>query len=158
VKNAALSIARPTGARLTAMALVLATWLSMSPLAGASPIEVTGAWSRATAPGAQVGAAYLTLDTDGHADRLISIESAVAERVEIHEMRHEDGVMKMRRLGPPLVLEADTPLVLEPGGLHLMLIGLKQPLVAGEHYRLTFEFEHSDPVAVDVEVRSATTQ
>lgn len=138
------------------LALLTAAFIAWVSVAAETAIEVTGAWSRATPPGANVGAVYLTLDTAGEAARLVAIESPVAERVELHEMRHEGGAMRMRKLGPPFTLDGAEPLVLEPGGLHLMLIGLKQPLVAGDHYTLKFVFEQAGPVSVDVEVRSPT--
>ena len=133
--------------------LVLAT--AGIALADEAPrIDVTGAWSRATAPGARVGVVYMTIDTRGDADRLVALESAVAERAEIHEMHEEGGAMRMRKAGPPFDLDNAAPLVLEPGGLHVMLMGLTQPLVAGTSHTLTLVFENAGRVPVEVAVRS----
>ena len=90
------------------------------------PLEVSDAWVRASAPGQEIGAAYMTLTS--RVDMTLSrVDSPVAGSVEIHMMSMEDGIMRMRMVDT-LPLKADEAVMLEPGGYHLMLFDLKQPL------------------------------
>lgn len=102
-------------------------------------VTVSNAWARATAPGQEVGAAYLSLKSDKPA-KLVAIKSAVADSVEIHEMSTKNGVMKMRML-ETLDLPAGKLVKLEPGGFHLMLVDLKKPLKAGENIEIVLTFK-----------------
>ncbi|HEY3327288.1 MAG TPA: copper chaperone PCu(A)C [Novimethylophilus sp.] len=102
-------------------------------------VAVSDAWARATAPGQEVGAAYLSLKSDKPA-KLVAIKSAVADSVEIHEMSMKNGVMKMRML-ETLDLPAGKLVKLEPGGFHLMLVDLKKPLKAGENIEIVLTFK-----------------
>lgn len=124
----------------------------------ASPVatlQVEHAWARATPPGASVAAAYLVLDNRGRkADRLLSLSSPRAGRVEVHAIVHEGDVAKMQRIDP-LHLGAGERLVLEPGGTHIMLIELVSPLVAGERVPLLLRFEVAGEVAVEAVVTAA---
>jgi periplasmic copper chaperone A len=110
--------------------LLLALALLLMSLGAQATIEITDAWARATAPGQEVGAAYLSLKSDLPA-KLLKVESPASDSVEIHEMSMNNGVMKMRMLDT-LDLPAGKVVKLEPGGFHLMLIDLKKPLKAGE--------------------------
>jgi periplasmic copper chaperone A len=110
--------------------LLLALALLLMSLGAHAAIEITDARARATAPGQEVGAAYLSLKSDIPA-KLLKVESPAADSVEIHEMSMNNGVMKMRMLDT-LDLPAGKLVKLEPGGFHLMLIDLKKPLKAGE--------------------------
>jgi len=144
--------------QLLAIAMACATSISgprLIAMAADETLDVTvsGAWSRATPPGAEVGVAYMNVTVHGGPDRLLGAESALAERAEIHEMRTDQGAMQMRTVGP-IELTPAQELVLEPGGLHVMLIGLRESLVAGEHHTVTLVFEHAGRVPVDVEVRA----
>lgn len=118
-----------------------------------SSIEVSGAWSPETPPGASVGASYLTIHNGTGTDDLVTaMESAVAGSVETHTMTMEDGMMRMRKL-ENLEVPAGKTVVLKPGDMHLMLINLRNPLVAGERYSLTLTFKVAGKVQTDVEVR-----
>ena len=87
-------------------------------------------------------------------DRLLSVQTTAAQRVEIHEMRHVDGVARMRELDQGLVLPAAQTVVLAPGGYHLMFVQPVQPLVAGGRVEATLVFEKAGPVEVSFEVRA----
>lgn len=102
-------------------------------------VSVTEAWVRATHPGQEVGAAYMTLLSKQDMT-LVSVESSVTDSVEIHNMSMENGVMKMRML-ENLPLKAGKPYKLAPGGFHLMLFDLKKPLIAGEQISFTLHFK-----------------
>lgn len=110
--------------------LLLGLTLVLLSLSASAGVVVSDAWARATAPGQEVGAAYMTLKSDKPAT-LVAMKSPVAGSVEVHEMSMKNGVMKMRML-QKLDLPAGQAVKLEPGGFHLMLIDLKKPLKAGE--------------------------
>ena len=120
--------------------------------AHAADISFVHPWARATPPGAQVGAGYVTLQNKGAADRLVSATVDVVDHVEIHEMSMDGGVMKMRRLPSGLELPAGKSVELKPGGYHLMLMGLKQPLKVGETVKATMTFEKAGAVPVELKV------
>lgn len=120
-------------------------------------ISVTEAWARATPQGATVGAAYFTLRNSGPgSDVLLSVSSPVAERAELHRSSAEQGMSRMRPAGA-VELGNGQSLVAEPGGLHVMLMGLRQPLVEGELVPLTLEFRDAGTMIVRVSVRPATS-
>lgn len=99
---------------------------------------VSGAWARATVPGQSVGAVYMKIDSPV-AVTLVGIESDVSRSAEIHSMRHQNGVMQMRAQ-KQLDVPAGQSIDLAPGGTHLMLLGLKKPLKAGEWLQLQVTF------------------
>jgi uncharacterized protein YcnI/copper(I)-binding protein len=116
-------------------------------------LVIEGAWTRATAEGAKVGAGYLTIrNTGSAADTLVSVETPVAGRGEIHDMTMTDGVMRMRRLAGGLEIPAGGTAELKPGGMHLMLMDLKAPLVEGGHVpvKLTFKSGAAGEVVLSV--------
>jgi copper(I)-binding protein len=104
-------------------------------------VTVANAWARATVPGQDVGAAYMTLTSD-KAAKLVGIKTPAADSVEIHEMSMKNGVMKMR-MKDVLDLPAGTAVKLEPSGFHFMLFDLKKPLKAGENIELTLSLKDS---------------
>lgn len=102
-------------------------------------VKITDSWVRENAPGQSVGAAYMTLNSPQDST-LVYVETPAAGSVEIHSMRMENNVMKMRML-EELSLKAGKPEKLAPGGFHLMLFDLKTPLKAGENaaFKLCFK-------------------
>ena len=106
----------------------------------APEISITDNWVRATAEGQDVGAAYMTI-TSASDTSLIKVESSASDSVEIHSMSMENGIMKMRML-EQLDLKAKTPNKLAPGGFHLMLFDLKNPLKAGETVSFSLHFKN----------------
>jgi periplasmic copper chaperone A len=109
-------------------------------------------YARSTPPGAMAGAAYLTIENKGAApDKLVAAASAVAKVVEIHEMAMEGGVMKMRAVNA-IEVKPGAKAELKPGGYHIMLMGLTQPLKAGAAFPLTLVFEKAGKVEVSVRV------
>lgn len=118
-------------------------------------LTIAEAFARAAAVTGGASAAYMTITTEGDADRLIAASSPAAMRVELHT--HEvdaSGVARMRQV-PAIPVQADTPAVLAPGGLHVMLMGLTAPLVAGDSIELTLTFEAAGSVTVTVPVHAA---
>jgi copper(I)-binding protein len=115
----------------------------------AGDITVVAPWARATRGGAKVGGAYLELRAaPGAGDRLVSATSTAAGTVEIHEHVNDGGVMKMRRIDGLTVPDGGS-VTLKPGGYHLMLMDLKQPLKQGEKVQLTLTFEKAGALAVE---------
>lgn len=90
-------------------------------------VEVQAPWARSTVPGQKAGGVFMKLESK-QAARLVGAASPVAAFGEVHEMRMEDGVMKMRPLKDGLELPAGKAVELKPGGFHIMLMDLKAPL------------------------------
>jgi copper(I)-binding protein len=126
--------------------------LATGPLYAERLPVISDAWARATVPGQAVGAAYLKINSPA-AIALTAIESSISQSAQVHSMAHHDGVMQMRRLSK-LDIPAGQTVELTPGGNHIMLIGLKKPLKAGEsiQLKLTFDDTARRPVVVPVSV------
>jgi periplasmic copper chaperone A len=137
--------------RTLALALAVATSAWAAP---ASELAVSHAWARATPPGSVTGSAYLTVENHGaSAARLASASAPIAREVAVHVTRVEAGVAGMREA--PLVVPAHGRAELTPGGMHLMLMGLRTPLVAGSHFELSLTFEPGGVTTVSVPVLAA---
>jgi copper(I)-binding protein len=139
--------------------MVLLACLAAAPVRGedvkAGDLVITQAWSRATPGGAKMGAGYLTIENKGSAvDRLVSVSGEAAGKIEVHEMTTTDGVMKMRALDKPLAIEPGKTVKLAPGGYHLMMIDLKNPLKQGDKVPLTLAFEKAGKVQVTLDVQA----
>ena len=117
-------------------------------------IDINNAWAAETPPTAMAGAVYLDFVNAGAADRLIgaAVSDDVASKVELHTTVLEETVMRMREV-EAIDLAAESTTTLGPGGLHIMLIGLQQPLRAGESFSLTLEFENAGTRTVSIPVR-----
>ena len=121
----------------------------------AGDIAIDQVWSRATAPRVPTGAVYLVLSNNGaEMDRLIAAATPVAEKASLHTILVVDGVIKMRPVDA-IEIAPGEPSVLQPGGLHIMLIGLKQPLKRGETVPVILTFEQAGEVEVMSHVQSA---
>jgi copper(I)-binding protein len=118
----------------------------------AADVDVKSAWARGTVPAQQVGGVFMELTSKVGAV-LVGVTTSVAEDAEVHEMRLEGGVMKMRP-APRLDLPAGQTVSLKPGGYHIMLMGLKQQLKAGETIPLTLKLERKDNKIDSVEVKA----
>jgi copper(I)-binding protein len=111
-------------------------------------------WSRATPKGAATGAAYMTIENRGAAaDRLLAGTTPAAAKFEVHEMRTTDGIMRMRPVQGGLSIAPGATVTLEPNGYHIMLVGLKAPLKAGDKVPATLQFEKAGEVEVAFDVR-----
>ncbi len=118
-----------------------------------SALEITDAYARAVPPGQPNSAVFLTLTNGSAAPRaLVAAESPAAETVELHTHLHEDGMMRMRRV-ERIEVPAEGSVSLQPGGLHLMLIGLKGDLAPGDQVDLTLSFDDGTQVQVLAPVR-----
>lgn len=105
----------------------------------AAEVRVTDVWARATVPGQKVSGAYMKIQSDTDA-KLVGASSTVISRVEVHEMKMDGDVMRMREV-KAIDLPKGKSVSLEPGGYHIMLMNLKQPIKAGESVPLTLMIE-----------------
>lgn len=104
-------------------------------------IEISEAWARATAPGMPMGAVYGLISNHGDKDvTLLSLKTDAARLAEIHESVEVNGMMRMREI-TPFVIPAGGAVRLQPGGKHIMLMGLKDALVEGESLTVRAEFD-----------------
>ena len=153
---ALLSFAPMAGGILSATAAHAAPRRAILPtgivLAADDGVMVHDAWARASAGAAPNGAAYVALSGGAKPDSLTGISTPVAEAADVHETIDDHGVMKMRSV-PAVPIPAGQQVIFKPGGYHIMLMGLKQPLVAGQTFKLTLTFAHAAPVTIDVPVR-----
>ncbi|MBK9160911.1 MAG: copper chaperone PCu(A)C [Nitrosomonadales bacterium] len=129
--------------------LLAAMLLSSGACAG--DISVEDAWVRATVPGQDAAMADMRI-TSKQSASLVGASSSVAKIVEIHSMSHENGMMKMREV-KSVELPAGRRVGLGESGYHLMLIGLKAPLKAGDSVPLTLRIRvgKSEPVELEVQ-------
>lgn len=118
-------------------------------------VQVDDPWVRGTVTGQPATGAFMRLTPSAHA-RLVAARSPVAAVVEIHEMAMDGDVMKMRQVDA-IDLPAGQTVELKPGGYHLMLMGLKTPLKAGDKLPLTLKFEKAGEVVVTVNVEHPKT-
>lgn len=119
-------------------------------------VTVEKPWARATAPGAQVAGGYMLIRNAGAApDKLLSVSSPAARRVETHVHIHEGGVMKMREV-PGYDVPARGSFELKPGGAHLMFMEIRKPFVEGEKIPVTLKFEKAGEVKVEFHVGRLT--
>lgn len=123
-------------------------------------LEIGHPWSRATPAGAKVAAGYLTIKNNGaEADRLVSVQSDIAEKAEIHEMAVDaKGVMTMRKLADGVEIPAGGEVALKPGSYHIMFMGLKSPAKEGEKFAGTLTFEKAGTVKVEFAVDAMSGQ
>jgi periplasmic copper chaperone A len=119
----------------------------------AGNLKISSPWARATPKGAAVGGGYMTITNTGTTpDRLVGGSTDVAGKFEIHEMKMDNGVMKMRPVEGGLEIKPGQTVQLDPGGYHIMLMGMKQQLKEGEHLKATLDFEKAGKVDVDFTV------
>lgn len=145
--------------RLALIALAAVTLPACSPSsekaasgeAAASDVVVTDVLCRPTPNGRQVTGCYMTL-TAAADDTLVSVESPVAALAQVHETRMESNMMMMRELEAGLLLPAGEAVQLKPGGTHIMLMGVREPLRAGQTVPLTLTFATAAPVEVTAAV------
>lgn len=127
--------------------------LMFANLAQAVEVDIANVWLRESIPGSENGAAYFTI-TNQQAEtvRLVGAATTAARAAEVHEHVMRDGMMRMRRV-PALEIAADATVELKPGSYHLMMFGLKKPLVVGDQVEFTLNFDNGDTMIIRGEVR-----
>jgi periplasmic copper chaperone A len=131
--------------------LALLAFLSLAAHAG--ELTVSDAWSRTTPPDIPMGVVYLRIQNEtGKADRLLKLKASVAASAEVHRTEVIEGVARMREVSVLHVAPGEK-VEFAPGGMHVMLMGLKKPLVEGQRFDLELQFELAGPRKVSVVVR-----
>ena len=132
--------------------LPLAAALLFTALAAQAQVKVDDPWVRATVAPQKATGAFMQL-TSAKPAKVVAASSPVADMVEIHEMKMDDGVMKMRAVDA-LALPAGQVVALKPGSYHVMLMGLKAPIKAGDTVPLTLTVEGEDKKRSTVEIKA----
>jgi periplasmic copper chaperone A len=118
----------------------------------AKGMTVAHPWARATPGGVKIGGAFLEMKAgSGRSDRLVGARSPVAGAVELHNHIMEGNVAKMRRVDA-IAVPGGKSVLLKPGGYHIMLMDLKQPLKQGDTIKLTLQFEKAGDIEVEASV------
>ena len=116
-------------------------------------LRIEGAWTRQSPPGARTGAAYLAIANEGSApDTLVGGAAAFADRLEVHAMSMDGGVMRMTALEEGLTIAPGETVVLKPGGLHIMFIGVERTPQAGTTVPVSLRFEKAGEIVLDLPV------
>ncbi len=143
------------------LGIFAATTIAFSAAAHDAPakvgdLEITRAFTKAMLPGQPVGGGYLTIKNGGKSDdMLVSVSSAAAGTVEMHEMAMQGEVMKMRKLDTGITIPAGKTVELTPGGLHLMFMKVKEPFKQGGQVPVTLTFEKAGKVDITLPVEAA---
>jgi len=117
-----------------------------------SAITVTDGYVKASIPGSDVTASYMTLsNTSDKAITLQKVSSTISDRIEIHEHSMADGMMRMREV-TEIIIKANSKVVLQPSGLHLMIFSLKQQITDKDVFPLTFYFANDTEVKIQLPV------
>ncbi len=154
----------------TRLALLAIAPLVLAACGGDDPITIEGQWARTSPAMASMGAAYMDI-TSSEGDQLVgvSVPASIAARAEIHEMvpadmdhamdeSMDDGEMDLGAMVMQQIMALDLPagetVSLEPGGYHVMLIDLAEPLAEGDTFNVTLDFAEADDLTVEVVVRT----
>jgi copper(I)-binding protein len=118
-------------------------------------LEIHQPWTRATPSTAQAGGGFLVVTNTGTTpDRLIAAKSAAADKVEVHEMKMDGNVMRMRAVENGIEIPPGGTVELKPGGLHVMFMGLKGPFAKDTKVPLTLVFEKAGSVDIELPVEA----
>jgi len=115
-------------------------------------ITVSDGYIKASIPGSEVTAAYMTINNSSNeVITLKRVTSTISDRVEIHEHSMADGMMRMREVGK-ITIEANSSVVLQPSGLHLMFFSLTQPIIENNEIDLTLHFSNNTKIKIQLPV------
>jgi len=121
-------------------------------------VAITGAYTRATAPGQQVAGGFMKIDNKGNvADQLVSASSPAAGEVQLHEMAMDGNVMKMRQV-KDIAVPAGGSVELKPGGYHLMFMNLNGPFAAGQTVPVKLKFAKAGEIEVKIPINEMGAQ
>lgn len=143
--------------RLAGLTLAASLSLVALPLAAhdytQGDLKIEHPWARATPAGAKVAGGFMTITNTGkETDRLVAASAGVAGHMEVHEMRMEGDVMRMRELADGLPIEPGKSVKLAPGGYHIMFMELKEPLKQGAKVPVTLTFAKAGSLTVEMQV------
>ena len=138
---------------LAGLALGLASLFAQAHEFKLGAITIGHPYARATAAGQPTGGAFMSFANTGAADKLVSVSADVSKSVELHTMAMEGDVMRMRQVDG-IEVGAGKTVELKPGSYHVMFVGLKAPLKAGDKFPLKLKFEKAGEVEVTVNVEA----
>jgi hypothetical protein len=148
----ALVTSRPA---LVGLVFLLFGGIASAQTVSTGSLEIGTPWARATPKGATVGAGYMTITNKGtETDRLVGGSAVPASRLEVHTTVMESDVARMRQVKSIEIKPGET-VEFRPGGLHVMFMGLKQPLIQGQTLKGTLVFERAGTVAVEFTIQGA---
>ena len=116
---------------------------------------INDAWVREVPPGSSVSAAYMTIQNKGNDDQLIAISSDFSETAELHTSKVDDSGVATMEMINVLDIPSGKTVELKPGGMHIMLIGIKEPLVGKESVNLKLEFNQAGDIQIEVPVKKS---
>lgn len=128
----------------------------ITPAFAQNSIKVEEPYSRITAPTVKMGAAFMEITNNSEKDDvLIAAQADVSKTIELHKTTiNDEGVMKMREMKDGIPLPAGKTVTLKPGGLHIMLMGLKAPLKLNDTYKMTLKFKNAPEKTIKIEVNN----
>ncbi|RBW41564.1 copper chaperone PCu(A)C [Psychromonas sp. B3M02] len=122
----------------------------------AAELTVTDQYVRATPPHVKNSAAFLTIENQSEESvKLVSVSSDIADRVELHTHISEAGLMKMRQV-ESILIKGHNSVQLQPGGYHVMFLGLKNDLIAGDSVDITLYFDTGDAINITAPIQKIT--
>jgi periplasmic copper chaperone A len=140
---------------ITLLLILVAQASLVAPLAQSSSLQASDSYIRTMPPGLTTTAGFLSITNSGSTPcLLLSAESQLSDRLEFHEHLHSDGMMRMRPVTGGINVPAGETVVFKPGGLHIMLFNIQQPLIAGESTRLQFNTDQCGILDISAEIRS----
>lgn len=140
---------------ITLLLILVAQASLVAPLAQSSSLQASDSYIRTMPPGRTTTAGFLSITNSGPTPcLLLSAESQLSDRLEFHEHLHSDGMMRMRPVTGGINVPAGETVVFKPGGLHIMLFNIQQPLIAGEITRLQFNTDQCGILDISAEIRS----
>ena len=140
----------------TLLAITLSATLACAHGYKLGNIEIKHPWAKATLAGQPVAGGFMKIvNTGTEPDRLLTVTSAVSDMIQIHQMKVEDGVMKMGEISGGLEIAPGAAVELKPGGLHVMFIGIKAPFREGETVKAMLTFERAGAIEVEFKVDAA---
>jgi periplasmic copper chaperone A len=143
---------KPAVAALLSLILGSAFAMDMT-VVEVGPLKISKSFAKAMLPGQPAGAGYMVIENTGsEADSLVSATSEASPDVEIHEMKMEGDVMKMRKLPAGLEIPAGGTVELKPGGFHLMFMDVKTPFKEGDTLKVELKFEKAGQVEIELPV------
>jgi copper(I)-binding protein len=120
------------------------------------PLRIETPWSRTPPPQAPAAAVYFTLQNTGkQADTLVSVSTPRAAEAMLHQSMESNGVASMKAADAGVALPAGATVAFKPGGLHVMLMGLKTPLKEGDRFPLTLHFAQAGKITIEITVAAA---
>lgn len=141
----------------TLLAIALSATLALAHGYKLGSLEIKHPWAKATVEGAPVAGGFLTVvNTGTEPDRLVKVSADAAGMIQIHEMKVEDGVMKMGEIPGGIEIAPGATVELKPGGLHVMFMGLKAPFKEGETVKAVLTFEKAGDIAVEFKIEAAS--